>query len=496
MSQKVSSFNPARSPLQLRSNTQKAKNPSFTGAQSVTEEITSYLPHAKAIKRMESLKWLKGEIGGILITALGTGLVAPIFIGFNPFVKAPKNATKEQKEEQKNTKLYTAMRQPISAVLAIIFQASVQKYIDKGLDAIFNNPELAKYGRVNLDQQNINTETYIKSNIKKQMKKEGNKKPSWFRALFSQDAKEQRVKYTIDFDKRVKAEKDSQIQKVAEGLQKDGYIHVGQRHMDHKSVAELVNKQIEEYITDAKDLQKGADALIPKYLDRADVLIKNENKLNEILAPIVNKGSVTKEEIDILIAQNKDNPNIKTLLEEVLQRPEDLRLHRIKRTLNRIEAIKESCGGDYSREIYRQKLIARDGVLNDIISKLSELKIKDPKAADANIIKSTIEKIAGVCDFSGLDADKQEILKNTETFGNKIEDLTKKVFKDVTKKYKQLVDNHYKSWNQFTKIGVGVLITLPITCTALNWIYPRFMEIFCPKLAGVKKGQAPQGGDK
>ncbi|MBQ3819601.1 hypothetical protein II810_04055, partial [bacterium] len=52
--------------------------------------------------------------------------------------------------------------------------------------------------------------------------------------------------------------------------------------------------------------------------------------------------------------------------------------------------------------------------------------------------------------------------------------------------------NHYKSWNQFTKIGVGVLITLPITCTALNWVYPRFMELFFPKLAGVKKAQSPQ----
>ena len=49
---------------------------------------------------MKSLEWLKGEIGGILITAFGTGLVAPIFIGFNPFVKAPKNATPEEKKEK------------------------------------------------------------------------------------------------------------------------------------------------------------------------------------------------------------------------------------------------------------------------------------------------------------------------------------------------------------------------------------------------------------
>ena len=38
-----------------------------------------------------------------------------------------------------------------------------------------------------------------------------------------------------------------------------------------------------------------------------------------------------------------------------------------------------------------------------------------------------------------------------------------------------------------TKIAVGVSVTLPITCTVLNWVYPRFMNIFFPNLAGVKK---------
>ena len=37
-----------------------------------------------AIKRLISLKWVNGEAGGIIINALGTGLVAPIFIAFNP----------------------------------------------------------------------------------------------------------------------------------------------------------------------------------------------------------------------------------------------------------------------------------------------------------------------------------------------------------------------------------------------------------------------------
>lgn len=493
------------SPANVQKRTNAAKHTSFTG--SYTKEITDGLYHAKTIRRMESLKWLKGEIGGILITALGTGLVAPIFIGFNPFVKAPKNATPEEKEENKNTKLYTAMRQPISAALAILFQASVQKYIDKGLDKVFNDPEIAKYARINLDQSKLNTETRVKDTIAKEMKKEGKKKPSLIKSLFNKKTKEKRNAYITEFDSRVKARQADQLNEVAKAFQETGMIKIGERHISHQKLAELVNKQIDEYISDARKLQKSADGIIPRYLERADILINNKGKLREIFEPIRNNGKITAEEIDTLIAQNKDNPGIKLLLEEIKAKSPDLQVHRIGRTLDRIDSIEELCGGvdKYDRETYRKALIKRNNILEEVISQLSESKIKEPKAADANIIKSAIKKTAKACDFSKRSINAQEVLKNTDTFGKEIDELISKVFKDVTTRYKELVKNHYTSWNQFTKIGVGVFITLPITCTALNWVYPRFMEIFFPKLAGVKKAQQAKqaqteqqkvGGDK
>ena len=480
----------------------QANKTSFTGT-SYTKEITDGLYHAKMIRRMESLKWLKGEIGGILITALGTGLVAPIFIGFNPFTKPPKNATKEQKEDFDNTKKYTAMRQPISAALAILFQASVQKYIDKGLDKVFNDPEIAEFARVNLDQSRLNTESRVKDIISKEMKKAGKKKPSAIKALFNKKAKEDRAAYKDEFNANVKARQEEQLNKIAKEFENTGLIKPGKRHIPNSKVAELVNEQVEEYIADARKLQKSADKLIPYYLDRADMLINNKEKLQEILTPIQEKGSITVEELKTLIAQNKDNQSIKELLEEILKRPEELRLHRIGRTLERINIIERACGGKnkYSRNIYREQLIKRNNVLEDIISQLSELKIKDPKAADSESIKGVIVKIAETCDFSGKTKNAQEVLRNTDTFGNNFNDLKTKIFKDVTKRYKKLVSNNYTSWNQVSKIGVGVFITLPITCTALNWVYPRFMEIFFPKLSGVKKAQQVKneqqvGGDK
>lgn len=472
----------------------RKNSPSF-GA-SYSQKITEGLHHAKAIKHMKSLEWLKGEIGGILITALGTGLVAPIFIGFNPFVKAPKNATPEQKEENKNTKLYTAMRQPISAVLAIIFQASVQKYIDKGLDFVFNNKNISKYAALKVDQQELNTKTYIQSNVKKAMKQEGKTKPSWISALFSKDAKAKRNAYIEELDRRVSKTQKDQLEKVAQRFQETGKINIGERHLDFKTTSELVNKQIDEYIKDAKALQKTPEA-IAKHLDRAEVLINNESHLKQIFSNIP-KEQVTSKVQELL--SKESNEDVKKLLQEILDRPEDLRYSRVQRTLQRIDSIKDMCNGTFSRENYRTALLDRNKVLSDRIVELTAARITDPKSANEATIKNAIQKIARQCNFENIDGITSSVLRDTDTFDHNLGKITKKIYNDIAKGYKKVVENNYKSWNQFTKIGVGVFITLPITCTALNWVYPRFMDIFFPKLSGKKEASQPNqnkiGGNK
>lgn len=476
----------------------QAAQPQFKGGLSYSERIAESLPHAKTIKAMKSLEWLKGEIGGILITALGTGLVAPIFIGFNPFVKAPKNATPEQKKENENTKLYTAMRQPISAALAIVFQASIQKYIDKGLDKVFNNPKISKYARTNLDQQELNTETYIQSKVKKAMKKDGETKPSLIKSLFSKKAKEQRKAYVENFNAKVESIQDEQVDNIARKFQETGKINIGERYLGWRSTSKLVNDQIDSYIQDARALQKTPEK-IAKYINRAELLTnkKNEAHIRNIFSQI-SEQNVTAD-VQKLLAK-ESNPDIKTLLQEILNKPEDLRYSRVQRTLQRIDCIKTMCGGEFTRDKYKNALVERNGILADRIVELTGAKL-DTKTADQKAVKEAIEKIAQQCSFKDVEGSIQRsVLCDTDTFGKDLSKITKKVYKDITKGYKKLVENNYKSWNQFTKIGVGVFITLPITCTALNWVYPRFMDIFFPSLSGAdeKKPEQAQkiGGNK
>lgn len=61
-----------------------------------------------------------GEKSSIIINAIGTGILAPIVIAKNPLSK-----------EDNNTKKYSAWRQPISAVLAIVTQLTVNMKAEK-----------------------------------------------------------------------------------------------------------------------------------------------------------------------------------------------------------------------------------------------------------------------------------------------------------------------------------------------------------------------------
>ena len=134
----------------------------------------------------------------------------------------------------------------------------------------------------------------------------------------------------------------------------------------------------------------------------------------------------------------------------------------------------------------------RNASLTAIIDNLESKKIKDVAKATKETIETTVKGIIEACTFDEGNIKLKTILHDTDTFNFKVKDLTQKVHKDATKLYKKLIENNYKSVNQISKVIIGVLVTLPITCNLLNWVYPRFMELVFPKLAGVKK----EGGDK
>ena len=129
---------------------------SFRGTTKAGAELANDITkHMKAFPK--SLEWLQrhnGEILNAVVTAIGTAFVAPVFIAFNPFSK-----------EDKETRTYSAWRQPISAVLALATQYGIMVPYNKHLDKLAST---GKFDRANLTA--LPAEGYLKSIIKSENK--------------------------------------------------------------------------------------------------------------------------------------------------------------------------------------------------------------------------------------------------------------------------------------------------------------------------------------
>lgn len=456
-----------------------ASQPSFSGKApgNLTDQIKDLLYNKKTLNVLSKFKDFNGEGGGILINSIGTGAIAPLFIAFNPLVKSPKNATKEQKQDLENTKKYTAMRQPVSAVLAILIQFGIQKPIDVFLDSLFNNPKIAKHLLLQLDHSTLNNDEYLSRQAAKEIKKE---------KLHFADKKS----YKAALGRRVEIVNNRQISEIAKYLEQNGQIKIGERLIPDTDVANVINKQIDNYLEDARKFVIGEKGL-SYYSERAEMLINNKDELTRILTNLPNGEKSLSDYLKKAI-NNSQSEDVKTLLKEILEYPtQQLRESRCKRTLKRIDKIINACNGNYNREAYLNSMLEDNSKLYKLIVNLQHGKIKDVKNANKDTIKAAIDKLVENCRFK-KDSRLANILeKRIDTFMSDKGLLSEKVHKDIAKGYRELLKNRYKGFNQISKILIGAAIMVPITCTALNWVYPRFMDIFFPKLSGIKKG-----GDK
>ena len=461
------------------------------------------------INFINRFKSLEGEKGGIVITAVGTGFVAPIPIAFNPFVKANKDATPEEKEEVKRTKGYTAMRQPISAALAILLQTPILKYIDRVLDNWTNNPEYSKNLWTLLDRSALNSDTYKKDQYKdcylgRQIAKE--LKTKTLDELLEEASLEPiKNESKADTIKRlIKHRSDVQVQDVASDLEKLGKIKIGERFIDNDDLAKVINEQIDNYAKEIAQLKKDEVKGIPFYLNRAKILTDNEQELKAILDPA--KLPADPEALKQYLEQTSEtaSKDVKMLLNEIINKCDAVRGSRCSRTLERIQTVKDVCGGEFSLDKYYEYMKSNNQKLDDVIDAFKELKFTEADIAsgkvDENVIKETLKKLSQRCVLNTEDSKLASMLADVGVFESDAESLGNRVYKDVVKNFKKYVGDHFKGTNQITKILIGVCITLPITCTALNWVYPRFMEIFFPGLAGTKKNAATNveqnGGNK
>jgi hypothetical protein len=108
--------------IQKNSQNFKGINAAAPKFSDIANEINSNMP--SSIKFLNGFKKHMGEGQDIIVNAIGTGVVAPIFIKYNDLSKADED-----------TKTYSALRQSAMAAYAVLVQAGItipaNKYIDK-----------------------------------------------------------------------------------------------------------------------------------------------------------------------------------------------------------------------------------------------------------------------------------------------------------------------------------------------------------------------------
>ena len=128
-------------------------NQNFTGGipqADLVKDIQKLMP--RSIRVTNKLADNMGEIQNILINAAGTGLIAPIFIKYNPLSKTDED-----------TRTYSAWRQPLSAVLVVATQVSMVAPFNNLIKWMSNVGKLPEpYNKTNFQD-----DTYIMKILKK-----------------------------------------------------------------------------------------------------------------------------------------------------------------------------------------------------------------------------------------------------------------------------------------------------------------------------------------
>lgn len=493
MIEKVTQRNYNQSYAGIKNSGTRKYSPNFTGNVVKPLNVANYLKQKSLIKFMEKLKWFDGEKGRILITAIGTGAIAPLFIAWNPYVKPKENATQEEKDNLKRTQKYTAMRQPISAALAIPIQMSLVTPIEKGLDILFNNPKFSKFIPTYLDKNALQDDKYIERQEAKKLKGE----------------KLTKAERKAKLNANVESVKNAQISNVAQDFLQTGQIRIregAEGIVDNKSTVEALKAQIKSYIGDANflrydslsddDLNKllsnpaseltGSSKGKDFYTKRAETLINNETELNKILNTNLPKDKTQITQYLKTHIANVQDEELKKVYQEIIDLADgDSQVSRCSRTIERIDKIKKICNGEFTPKKYMEHLQADESELLKRIRRFAE--IHQSIEENPESIKKVINELAENCHFDQNDKRLNKIFHEISTFCENTDKLKQKISKDIVKEYKSIMGKRYRFIKEVAGISLGLFVTVPITCHVLNWVYPRFMEIFFPKLTGKQK---------
>lgn len=416
------------------------------------------------------LMWLNKNNGENLnntVTAIGTTGVAPFFIAFNPFSK-----------EEKNSKAYTALRQPVSAIITLGTQLFVMsnynKWIDKHaaylgvdeMDLAAKPPESVVKPRAKGDYAAYYSEC-MKTGV------EPEPKQKWIANRVRQIQDEA---YYTTLEK-LRANADSLDIKLEDTVKLD--LLNKKRNECFKQVLrdsfDFPESELDKLGSYSDFLKKnGKKACKALELDHQTVREAVDTEAMRLAVEAVRKSILLEAKVKLQTSIYKSE-----LQQELSQKLLDLKAKPTTKELVSPKGIKTPA------DILQEKTAAVKSELYQNL--LDKLKVQYEQIAEKAVGTLSDDEIVAKHVYEKLLKYIDEPIDGLKSHGTDLEQVCKSV---TIKKF--LINRINKSeaklkgWKNRSGMIVGLLI-LPATCGLLNWAYPKFMKKFFPKLSEAKE---------
>lgn len=446
----------------------KAIDKSLTQAEIAVAEACEKKIIGRGTRLAEFLARNDGEIEKQLINALFTATLAPIVIGWNPFSK-----------QDEQTKKYMAARQPISAGIAIAGGILMTMPLDAWFTQRGQNG-----GIPSLDMRMVPDKNVLKKQVKKEtpgIKGEALDKAveakqkeikEFFVNLISEDPEKIKI---VDGKVKINVEGGKPLTRAIPNITNDAQLneYLNQNSLHRRKFGDFLKETIGLELYDDLEIKPGA------WKEKKDIV-----SAMEFLRKIGISGKATQ-----VGEEGFDENHLKKILG--LYRQEKTTISEVEREAGKgvfknvkgvVQAfVKESVRND-------QMMAGKDGhaetsTLGQLLHRMKIRGKKVPALMEYNIANA-LEMLAGPL--------KEFRLENFKQNAN-LKDFAKNIMENKV----SVLDKRFKAYRGFFNVFAN-LIMAAITCTALNWVYPRFMEIFLPSLANKQEQAADnaKGGNK
>lgn len=455
-------------------------------------------------------QWLsdtKGEVQNQLSTHIFTTTLAPLMIVCNPFTK---NKTKEDKQ-------YLALRQPVSAAIALSGGLAMTITLNNFLDKMYNEghvksidlrfspnkeylkkpfkdalKEASKTGKLQefLEEYDKN----INSSIREKGFVNGKLKSTYKREClkgYMDKVKEQRVNLFTNL-----------ISEEPENIKvSNDNIFVNDVDLQKGHLLKVKNLYTQESLNsflDENNLHKIKFSDFMKKQFKFEFYGEKDGELNGKFKPhsIESNLSNTKA-LDFLVETG--------LIEDGKVTESDLRTALVKFQQARNEKVIEN-------EIFSPGILKENGskklqeVAGKAASRISEMTVSEEIRKEKSITLSDLFNQLQIDKKSGklqslMDMKMSNVLMKFKTelqgklhgFNDKAD--LKSFAKNIIKRSADRMSKDAGTHKYYIGIVTNIFTTA-VTCTMLNWAYPRFVETFFPKLANSgHKGEVPKQKD-